>query len=134
MRYVVDLRHPLQAPCGGDDSGFGEYKKTSLIVEAVGMWESRRDFQGVWEGWKAGFMAFHAFHTLSFPWPAFSRGKYWMNGYTPTQCKCAALAMGRSSLVIERNEDPKAMSGDIGVRGAISNSSRFDLYCNGVHE
>jgi hypothetical protein len=24
----------------------------------------------VWEGWEAGFMAFHAFHTLSFPWPA----------------------------------------------------------------
>jgi hypothetical protein len=24
----------------------------------------------VWEGWKAGFLAFHAFHTLSFPWPA----------------------------------------------------------------
>ena len=36
------------------------------------MWESRRDFQRVWEGWKAGFMAFHAFHTLSFPWPAFT--------------------------------------------------------------
>jgi hypothetical protein len=33
------------------------------------MWESRRDFQRVWEGWKAGFMAFHAFHTLSFPRP-----------------------------------------------------------------
>jgi hypothetical protein len=25
----------------------------------------------MWEGWEAGFMAFHAFHTLSFPWPAF---------------------------------------------------------------
>jgi hypothetical protein len=25
----------------------------------------------VWEGWKAGSLAFHAFHTLSFPWPAF---------------------------------------------------------------
>ena len=24
----------------------------------------------MWEGWKAGFLAFHAFHTLSFPWPA----------------------------------------------------------------
>src|SRR5271156_244584 len=35
------------------------------VVEAVGMWESRRDFQRVWEGWEAGFMAFHAFHTLS---------------------------------------------------------------------
>src|SRR3981081_3040275 len=29
------------------------------------MWESRRDFQRVREGWKAGFMAFHAFTTLS---------------------------------------------------------------------
>ena len=37
------------------------------------MWESRRDFQRVWEGWEAGFMAFHAFHTLSFPWPALGR-------------------------------------------------------------
>jgi len=35
------------------------------------MWESRRDFQRVWEGWEAGFLAFHAFHTVSFPWPAF---------------------------------------------------------------
>jgi hypothetical protein len=34
------------------------------------MWQSRRDFQRVWEGWKAGLMAFHAFHTLSFPWSA----------------------------------------------------------------
>jgi hypothetical protein len=25
----------------------------------------------VWEVWEAGFMAFHAFHTLSFPRPAF---------------------------------------------------------------
>jgi hypothetical protein len=32
------------------------------------MWESRRDFQRVWEGSEAGIMAFH---TLSFPWPAF---------------------------------------------------------------
>ena len=28
------------------------------------MWESRRDFQRVWERWEAGFLAFHAFHTL----------------------------------------------------------------------
>ena len=49
------------------------------------MWESRRDFQRVWEGWEAGFMAFHAFHTLSFPWPAFSRGKCWISRYSATQ-------------------------------------------------
>jgi len=35
------------------------------------MWESRRDFQGLWEGCEAGSMAFHAstarhFHGLLF--------------------------------------------------------------------
>lgn len=53
------------------------------------MWESRRDFQGVWEGWEAGFLAFHAFHTLSFPRPAFRPGDA---GFTPT----SASATGRT--------------------------------------
>ena len=53
------------------------------------MWESRRDFQRVWEGWEAGFLAFHAFHTLSFPWPAFRSGDA---GSTATE----ASAMGRA--------------------------------------
>jgi hypothetical protein len=53
------------------------------------MWESRRDFQRVWEGWEAGFMAFHAFHTLSFPWPAFRPGDA---GFTGT----STSAMGRT--------------------------------------
>jgi len=35
------------------------------VAVAVGMWESRMDFQGVWKGWRAGFMAFH---TPAFPW------------------------------------------------------------------
>jgi len=51
------------------------------------MWESRRDFQRVWEGWKAGFMAFHAFHTLSFPWPAF-RGRAGRTGDAVTGAMC----------------------------------------------
>ncbi len=45
------------------------------------MWESRRDFQRVWEGWEAGFMAFHAFHTLSFPQPALTRRR-WVYSYS----------------------------------------------------
>jgi len=69
IRYVVDLRHPLQAPCGAYGSSYGGSKDINPVVEAVGMWESRKDFQRVWEGWEAGFMAFHAFHTLAFPWP-----------------------------------------------------------------
>jgi hypothetical protein len=71
MRYAVDLRHPLQAPCGGYGSIEWTRKDIYPVVEAVGMWESRRDFQRVWEGWEAGFMAFHPSHTLTFPWPAF---------------------------------------------------------------
>ena len=53
------------------------------------MWESRRDFQRVWEGWEAGFLAFHAFHTLSFPWPAFRPGDA---GFTAS----STSAMGRT--------------------------------------
>jgi len=41
------------------------------VVETVGMWESPKGFPKSVGGWEAGFMAFHAFHTLSFPWPAF---------------------------------------------------------------
>ena len=50
------------------------------------MWESRRDFQRVWEGWEAGFMAFHAFHTLSFPWPAFRLAMLDKSARHPAQC------------------------------------------------
>jgi hypothetical protein len=41
--------------------------RISPAVEALGMWESRRDFQEEWKGWKTGFMVFHAFHSSSFP-------------------------------------------------------------------
>jgi hypothetical protein len=34
------------------------------------MWQSRRDCQGVWEGWNAGFLVFL---TLSFLWPALEK-------------------------------------------------------------
>ncbi len=49
------------------------------------MWESRRDFQRVWEEWEAGFLAFHAFHTLSFPWPAFRRATLGLQLHRPAQ-------------------------------------------------
>jgi hypothetical protein len=48
------------------------FRSIIVVAVAVVMWESRRDFQGVWEGWKAGFLAFHAFHTPAFPWLAFA--------------------------------------------------------------
>ena len=53
------------------------------------MWKSRWDFQRVWEGSEAGFLAFHAFHTLSFPWPALRPGDA---GFTATWTS----AMGRT--------------------------------------
>src|SRR5271170_2382617 len=68
------------------------------VVEAVGMWESRRDFQRVWEGWEAGFIAFHAFHTLSFPWSAFRPARLDKPRRHPAQCaapatKCLAFSV-----------------------------------------
>ena len=64
------------------------------------MWESRRDFQRVWEGWEAGFMAFHAFHTLSFPWPAFRTENCWIKLICRDLVNYAALATRCSSLHI----------------------------------
>jgi hypothetical protein len=54
------------------------------------MWESRRDFQRVWEGWEAGIMAFHPFHTLSFPWPAFHPDVLDKAFRHPAQCAAPA--------------------------------------------
>jgi hypothetical protein len=73
-------------------------------VEALGMWESRRDFQRVWEGWEAGFMAFHAFHTLSFPGPAFRAEGVGETDVPPPSAICRTrreMCIGTSSLVIE---------------------------------
>jgi hypothetical protein len=75
MRYAVDLRHPLKPLAVAMVRVDGAREDMYPVVEVVGMWESRRDFQRVWEGWEAGFMAFHAFYTLSFPMACFSRGK-----------------------------------------------------------
>jgi hypothetical protein len=75
----------------------GARKDIYPVVEAVGMWESRRDFQRVWE---AGFMAFHAFHTLSFPWPAF-RVAMLDKPICRHPVQCAGLATRCSSLVNE---------------------------------
>jgi hypothetical protein len=58
------------------------------VVEAVGMWEARRDFQRVWQGWEAGFTAFHAFHTLSFPWPAFRAANAGQTDMPPHSAMC----------------------------------------------
>jgi hypothetical protein len=48
-----------------------------MIVAAVAMvmWESRWDFQGVWEERKTGLLAFHSFHAPAFPWLVFDRIK-----------------------------------------------------------
>src|SRR5271154_5186372 len=70
------------------------------------MWESRRDFQRVWEGWEAGFMAFHAFHTLSFPWSAFRPPRLDKPRRHPAQCAAAArkcLSLSTSALAIVRS-------------------------------
>jgi hypothetical protein len=92
------------------------------------MWESRRDFQRVWEGWEAGFLAFHPFHTLSFPWPAFRPGDA---GFTAS----STCAMGRTDkevfVVTVVNEcfgdfvstDNKPHLPDIGTLGKLLSTS-----------
>ena len=69
------------------------------------MWESRRDFQGVWEGWEAGLMAFHAFHTLSFPWSAFRPAILDKPLRHPALCAAPAAKRLSLSVVNERVGD-----------------------------
>jgi hypothetical protein len=70
----LDRGHGLQAPCGesGSDCEF------SAGFAGLQIHDSRRRSrgnvgipagisQGMWEGWKAGFMAFHPSHTPAFP-------------------------------------------------------------------
>jgi hypothetical protein len=76
LMYVSSVAHSLaQAPKESCDiplvvTRFVPSSRTVEVVkdvEAVGMWESRRDLQEEWEGWKAGLLAFHAFHSSAFP-------------------------------------------------------------------
>jgi hypothetical protein len=58
----------------------------------------------VWEGWEAGLMAFHAFHTLSFPWSAFRAAGAGETDVPPPSAICrtpSEMLIGTSSLVIE---------------------------------
>jgi hypothetical protein len=77
---------------------------------------SRRDFHRVWEGWEAGFMAFHAFHTLSFPRPAFRSALLDKPERHPAPC--AAFA---------KNQDPRPLAQTArdkdGVPGLLSFTS-----------
>ena len=82
----TSVTSPLRWPCFRVE---GVLEDNYRVVVAVGMWESRRDSQRVWKGWEAGFLAFHAFHTLSFPWAAFGPGDA---GFTAT----STSAMGRT--------------------------------------
>jgi hypothetical protein len=47
---------------------------TELRHRTSGSNSTGGDFRRSGDGWKAGFMSFHAFHTLSFPWPALGAG------------------------------------------------------------
>ena len=102
-------------------------KENYLVVEAVGMWESRRDFQRVWEGWEAGSLAFHAFHTLSFPWPAFRMGDA---GFTAT----STSAMGRTRKEVFVVIVVDACIGDYASVGAALMRSAFPGTLPGVSQ
>ncbi len=64
------------------------------------MWESRRNFQRVWEGWEAGFMAFHVSTLCHF------HGLLWA-------CLClhvAALLSHLSGMLSRAQSDDKRVS------------------------
>ena len=81
------------------------------------MWESRRDFQGVWEGWEAGIMAFHAFHTLSFPWPAFRPAM--LNKPLRHPAQCAEAATNPVSMRFECVCESKKYPSEAGIASSI---------------
>jgi hypothetical protein len=91
------------------------------------MWESGRDFQRVWEGWEAGFLAFHAFHTLSFPWPAFRPGDV---GFTAT----STSAMGRTRkevfvvIVVDECFGEWVLKNSLAVDGARGTAKRLAMF------
>jgi hypothetical protein len=68
MRYVVDLRHPLRAPCGGDGSNRGGTRRHIPSRRGRENVAIPKGFPKSVGRVEAGFMAFHA---LSFPWPSF---------------------------------------------------------------
>ena len=75
MHYIVDLRHPLQTPCGGNGRVERAREDIYPVVEAVGMWESRTDFQKVWKGgkpasWLSMLSILCHFHCLLSRWNA----------------------------------------------------------------
>ena len=48
-------------------------KVFATLFTFVLMVNPRRDFQGVWDGWKVGLMAFHA---PPFPWLVFGENRF----------------------------------------------------------
>src|ERR1700733_15852842 len=79
MRYVADLRHSLQAPCGvrsyNQSACFCNCFETS--IPSSKRWECGNP-EGIskrkGKGWEAGSMAFHPFHSSSFaPWSPFPK-------------------------------------------------------------
>ena len=71
MRYAVDLRHPLQAPCGvGSSNQSGPFAIALKINPSSKRWECGNP-EGIskrsGKGGKPVLLAFHAFHSLSFP-------------------------------------------------------------------
>jgi hypothetical protein len=49
---------------------FLEFWDKDIVIGAVGMWESRSDFQGRWEARETVVLVFRAFHGSSFPRPS----------------------------------------------------------------
>ena len=53
----------------------------------------------MWEGWKAGFMAFHAFHTPAFPWLVLLKVRFSLSLYFG-EC-LSDHVYSRSNMIVE---------------------------------
>ena len=64
----------------------------------------------MWEGWRADFIAFHAFHTLSFPWPALRAG---------SECEVAEIAPFSGNYIIHERGSPRILHDELGRSDVI---------------
>jgi hypothetical protein len=85
----------------------------------------------MWEGWEAGFMAFHAFHTLSFPWFAFRPARQDRPRSHLAQCAAPATKCLSLSVVNERIGD--FALNEIRLR-CRQQAVAFEIICRSVSE
>src|SRR3981081_1276948 len=68
-------------PPASEDNRPDVYRRRTIPIVVI-----PKGFQGVWEGWKAGFLAFHAFHTLVISMACFGNDSDNLSQHAGTPC------------------------------------------------